>query len=39
MVEPANHETDAPHSFHLQQKQRGLRPLLLGFFDKYLKGK
>jgi acetyl esterase/lipase len=30
---------DAPHSFHLQPKQRDLRPLVLGFFDKYLKGK
>jgi acetyl esterase/lipase len=27
----------APHSFHLQPKQRDLRPLVLGFFDKYLK--
>lgn len=30
---------DAPHSFHLQPKQRDLRPLVLGFFDKHLKGK
>jgi dipeptidyl aminopeptidase/acylaminoacyl peptidase len=30
---------EAPHSFHLQPKQRDLRPLVLGFFDKYLKGK
>ena len=30
---------DAPHSFHLQPKQRDLRPLVLGFFDKNLKGK
>ncbi len=30
---------DAPHTFHLQSKQRDLRPLVLGFFDKYLKGK
>ncbi len=30
---------DARHSFHLQPKQRDLRPLVLGFFDKYLKGK
>ena len=30
---------DAPHTFHLQPKQRDLRPLVLGFFDKYLKGK
>ena len=28
---------DAPHSFHLQPKQQDLRPLVLGFFDKYLK--
>lgn len=28
---------DAPHSFDLQPKQRDLRPLVLGFFDKYLK--
>ncbi len=27
----------APHSFHLQPKQRDLRPLALGFFDKHLK--
>lgn len=26
-----------PHSFHLQPKQRDLRPLVLGFFDRYLK--
>jgi acetyl esterase/lipase len=30
---------DAPHSFHLQPKQRDLRPLVLGFFDKHLKTK
>ena len=30
---------DAPHTFHLQPKQKDLRPLVLGFFDKYLKGK
>ena len=30
---------DAPHSFHLEPKQRDLRPLVLGFFDKHLKGK
>lgn len=29
----------APHTFHLQPKQRDLRPLVLGFFDKYLKAK
>ncbi|NLS96796.1 MAG: DUF1080 domain-containing protein [Planctomycetaceae bacterium] len=28
---------DAPHSFHLQPKQRDLRPEVIGFFDKYLK--
>ena len=28
---------DAPHSFHLQPKQRDLRPAVIGFFDKYLK--
>ncbi len=28
---------DAPHTFHLQPKQRDLRPLVIGFFDKYLK--
>jgi acetyl esterase/lipase len=27
----------APHSFHLQPKQRDLRPLVLGFFDRNLK--
>jgi acetyl esterase/lipase len=27
----------APHSFHLQPKQRDLRPVVLGFFDRYLK--
>jgi acetyl esterase/lipase len=27
----------APHTFHLQPKQRDLRPVVLGFFDKYLK--
>ncbi len=27
----------APHSFHLQPKQRDLRPEVLAFFDKYLK--
>jgi len=30
---------DAPHSFHLEPKQRDLRPLVLGFFDKHLKSK
>ncbi len=29
----------APHSFHLQPKQRDLRPLVLGFFDRHLKRK
>lgn len=28
---------DAPHSFHLQPPQRDLRPVVLGFFDLYLK--
>jgi acetyl esterase/lipase len=27
----------ARHSFHLQPKQRDLRPLVIGFFNKYLK--
>ena len=27
----------APHTFHLQPKQRDLRPLVFGFFDKHLK--
>lgn len=27
----------APHSFHLQPKQRDLRPVVIGFFDKHLK--
>ncbi|MCB1062095.1 MAG: prolyl oligopeptidase family serine peptidase [Verrucomicrobiae bacterium] len=27
----------APHSFHLQPKQRDLRPLVIGFFDRHLK--
>lgn len=28
---------DAPHTFHLQPKQRDLRPVVLGFFDEYLR--
>ncbi|HOX02680.1 MAG TPA: alpha/beta hydrolase [Candidatus Paceibacterota bacterium] len=28
----------APHTFHLQPKQRDLRPQVLGFFDAHLKG-
>lgn len=28
---------DAPHSFHLEPKQRDLRPLVFGFFDRHLK--
>ncbi len=28
---------DAPHTFHLQPEQRDLRPVVLGFFEKYLK--
>lgn len=27
----------APHTFHLQPKQRDLRPVVLGFFDRYLR--
>lgn len=27
----------APHTFHLQPAQRDLRPVVLGFFDRYLK--
>jgi acetyl esterase/lipase len=27
----------APHTFHLQPKQRDLRPVVLGFFDKHLR--
>lgn len=27
----------APHTFHLQPKERDLRPLVVGFFDKHLK--
>jgi acetyl esterase/lipase len=30
---------DAPHTFHLQPKQRDLRPLVIGFFDEHLKPK
>ncbi|HEY1082885.1 MAG TPA: prolyl oligopeptidase family serine peptidase, partial [Prosthecobacter sp.] len=28
---------DAPHTFHLQPKQKDLRPMVIGFFDKHLK--
>jgi dipeptidyl aminopeptidase/acylaminoacyl peptidase len=28
---------DAPHSFGLEPKERDLRPVVIGFFDKYLK--
>lgn len=28
---------DAPHSFHLQPRQRDLRPLVIEFFDEHLK--
>ncbi|MEN3940826.1 alpha/beta hydrolase [Prosthecobacter sp. SYSU 5D2] len=28
---------EAPHTFHLQPKQKDLRPLVLAFFDKHLK--
>ena len=31
--------SDAPHTFHLQPKQKDLRPVVLGFFDKHLKPK
>jgi dipeptidyl aminopeptidase/acylaminoacyl peptidase len=27
----------APHSFHLEPKQKDLRPLVLGFFEKHLR--
>lgn len=27
----------APHTFHLQPKQKDLRPIVIGFFDKHLK--
>ena len=27
----------APHTFHLQPKQKDLRPMVVGFFDKHLK--
>jgi acetyl esterase/lipase len=30
---------NAPHSFHLEPRQRDLRPLVLGFFDRHLKSK
>jgi acetyl esterase/lipase len=30
---------DAPHSFSLQPKEKDLRPLVLAFFDKYLKAR
>lgn len=29
--------SNAPHTFHLQPKQRDLRPVVLGFFAKHLK--
>jgi dipeptidyl aminopeptidase/acylaminoacyl peptidase len=28
----------APHTFHLQPKQRDLRPVVLGFLERHLKG-
>ena len=28
----------APHTFHLQPKERDLRPVVLGFFDTHLRG-
>jgi acetyl esterase/lipase len=27
----------APHTFHMQPKQRDLRPVIIGFFDRHLK--
>lgn len=27
----------APHTFHLQPKEKDLRPVVIGFFDRYLK--
>ena len=27
----------APHSFHMQPKERDLRPVMIGFFDRHLK--
>jgi dipeptidyl aminopeptidase/acylaminoacyl peptidase len=27
----------APHTFHLQPKEKDLRPVVLAFFDKHLK--
>ena len=30
---------DAPHTFHLQPKQRDLRPVVLGFLDRHLQPK
>lgn len=30
---------DAPHSFHLEPKQKDLRPAVIGFFNKHLKSK
>lgn len=29
----------APHTFHLQPKEMDLRPAVIGFFDRHLKGK
>ena len=29
----------APHSFHLEPKEKDLRPAVIGFFNKYLKSK
>lgn len=28
----------APHTFHMQPKQKDLRPVMIGFLDKHLKG-
>ena len=29
----------APHSFHLEPKEKDLRPVVIGFFDKHSKSK
>jgi dipeptidyl aminopeptidase/acylaminoacyl peptidase len=29
----------APHSFHLEPKEKDLRPAVIGFFDKHLKSR
>ena len=35
---PARDRRGAPHSFDLQPTQRDLRELVIGFFDKHLRG-